>query len=122
MNGYKKEDILVGIFILAFICAVIFCCTSRNDVYDNGHGIDNVRDELEHAQAAQQEETRAIDETTRAIDRSQKAVTNSEERIETSQQTNREITDTERSDAEIIDECQSILARIRERGGKENQN
>lgn len=115
MNEYKKEDILVGIFILAFICAVIFMCTCGKNVYDNGHGIDNVRNELENAEKAQQEEKRAIDETTRAIDRSQKAVTNSE-------QTNREIADTERGDAEIVDECQQILARVRERGSKEDSN
>lgn len=108
MNGYKKEDILVVIFILAFICAVIFCCTSRNDVYDNGHGIDKVRDELTNAQAAQQEETRAIDETEKSINRSEKG-------IDDSTKTNREIADIEREDEEIIDECQSILARVRER-------
>lgn len=108
MNEYKKEDILVIIFILAFICAVIFMCTCRNDVYDNGHGIDNVRDELTNAQTAQQEETRVIDETAESINRSEKAVTNSE-------QANREIASIERKDTEIIDECQSILARVRER-------
>lgn len=113
MNEYKKEDILVVVFVLAFICAVIFMCTSRDDVYDNGHGIDNVRDELTNAETTQQEEASVIDDTARAIDRSETAITNSE-------QTNREIADTERADAKIVDECQSILARVRERGGKEN--
>lgn len=115
MNEYKKEDILVGIFILAFICAVIFCCTSRNNIYDNRCGADKVRDELTNAQAAQREEASAIDETKQSINRSKAAVTNSEERIEASEQTNREIADTERSDAEIIAESQSMLARVRER-------
>ena len=113
MNGYKKEDILVVIFILAFICAVIFMCTSRNDVHDNGYGADKVRDELENATNSQREETRAIDETARAIDRSETAITNSE-------QANREIADTERADAEIVDECEQILARVRERTATEN--
>lgn len=108
MNEYKKEDILVIIFVLAFICAVVFMCTCRDNVYDNGHGIDKVRDELEHAQAAQQEETRTIEDTARAI-------TRSKERVDESTRTNKEIADTERADAEIIDECQSILARVRER-------
>lgn len=115
MNGYKKEDILVGIFILAFICAVIFCCTSRNNLHDNGNSADAIRNELEHAQEAQCDEATAIRETKQSISRSKAAVTNSEERIEASEQTNREIADTERSDAEIIAESQSILARIRER-------
>lgn len=113
MNGYKKEDVLVGIFVIAFLISVVFMCTSRNDVSDNGHGADKVRDEFTNAQAAQQEETSVIDDTARAIDRSQKAVTNSE-------QANREIADTERADAEIIDECQSILASVRERTATED--
>ena len=108
MNEYKKEDILVIIFILAFLISVIFMCTCRNDVSDNGHGIDKVRDELGNAEKAQQEKTRTIDETEKSINRSEKAVTNSE-------QANREIADTERADEEIIAESQSILARVRER-------
>lgn len=113
MNEYKKEDILVGIFILAFICAVIFCCTSRDNVYDNRNGADKVRDEFANAQAAQRNETRAIDETKQSINRSEAAITNSEE-------TNREIADTERKDAEIIDECEQVLARVRERNQEKN--
>lgn len=120
MNGYKKEDILVGIFILAFICAVIFCCTSRNNVYDNRCGADKVRDELTNAQAAQREEATAIRETKQSINRSEAAITNSAYRIESSERANKEIADTERADAEIIDECQSILASVRERTATEN--
>lgn len=122
MNDYKKEDVLVGIFVIAFLISVVFMCTSRNDVSDNGHGADKVRDELTNAQAAQHNEATAIRETKQSINRSEAAVTNSEERIESSEQTNREIADTERRDAEIIDECQSILARVRERGSKEDSN
>ena len=115
MNGYKKEDILIVVFVLAFLISVIFCCTCRNDVYDNGNGIDNVRTELENATNSQREETRAIDETKQSINRSEAAVTNSEERIEASEQTNREIASVERKDAEIISECEQVLARVRER-------
>lgn len=108
MNGYKKEDILVVVFILAFLISVIFMCTCRDNVYDNGHGTDKVRDELTNAQAAQQEEARAIDET-------EKAITRSKERVDESTRTNKEIASVERADAEIVDECQQILARVRER-------
>lgn len=108
MNEYKKEDILVIIFILAFLISVIFMCTSRDDVYNNGHGADKVRDELTNAQTTQQEEASVIDETARAI-------TRGKERIDESTRTNKEIADTERADAEIIDECEQILARVRER-------
>lgn len=107
MNA-KKEDIFVVIFIIAFICAMWFMCTSRNNIYDNGHGADKVRDELTNATNSQREEASVISETKQSINRSEKAVTNSE-------QANREIADTERADAEIIAESQSILARVRER-------
>ena len=108
MNEYKKEDILVVVFILAFICAIIFCCTCRNNVHDNGYGADKVRTELENATNSQREEARTIDDTEKSITRSQKAIDNSTE-------TNKEIADTEQTDAEIIDECEQILARVRER-------
>lgn len=113
MNGYKKEDVLVVVFLIAFLISVAFMCTSRNDVYDNRNGADKVRDELTNAQAAQREEASAIDETAESISRSQKG-------IDDSTKTNREIADTERADAEIIDECQQILARVRERKATEN--
>lgn len=112
MNG-KKEDILVVIFILAFLISVIFMCTCRNDVSDNGHGIDNVRDELEHAQAAQREEARAIGRASEATHRSTEAISNS-------QRTTKEIKRMERKDAEIIDECEQILKRVRKRTATEN--
>ena len=104
MNGYKKEDVLVVVFLIAFLISVAFMCTSRNDVYDNGQGANKVRDELTNAQAAQREEASVISEAKQSINRSKAAVTNSEERIESSEQTNREIASVERSDAEIIDE------------------
>lgn len=120
MNDYKKEDIFVIVFIVAFIISVVFMCTSRNNLHDNGNSADAIRNELEHAQEAQCDEATAIRETKQSISRSKAAVTNSEERIGASEQTNREIADAERADAEIIAESQSILARVRERGGAEN--
>lgn len=121
MNGYKKEDILVGIFILAFLISVIFMCTCGKNVYDNGHGIDNVRNELENATNSQQEEASVIDETKQSINRSETAITNSEERVDDGTKTNREIAGVERADAEIIDECQQILKRVRERQQEETK-
>ena len=111
----KKETILMFVFVVSFLVSVIFMCTSRDDVYDNGHGADKVRNELEHAQAAQREETRAIDET-------EKSITRGKERVDESTRTNKEIADTERADAEIVDECRNILKAVRARGGEENQN
>lgn len=109
----KKETILMFVFVVSFLVSVIFMCTSRDDVYDNGHGADKVRDELTNAETTQQEETRAIDET-------EKAITRGKERVDESTRTNKEITSIERKDAEIIDECEQILARVRERTATEN--
>lgn len=119
-NGYK-EDIVVIIFIISFICAVAFMCTCGKNVYDNGHGIDNVRNELENATNSQREEASVIDETKQSINRSETAITNSEERVDDSTKTNREIASVERADTEIIGECQQILKRVRERQQEETK-
>lgn len=116
----KKETVFMFIFVASFLISVWFLCTSRNDVYDNRNGADKVRDELTNATNSQREEASVIDETKQSINRSEAAVTNSQERIESSEQTNREIADAERADAEIIAESQSILSRARERTATEN--
>lgn len=109
----KKETILMFVFVVSFLVSVIFMCTSRDDVYDNGHGADKVRNELEHAQAAQREEARAIGRASEATHRSTEAISNS-------QRTTKEIKRMERKDAEIIDECEQILKRVRKRTATEN--
>ena len=119
MNG-KKEDVLVVVFLIAFLISVAFMCTSRNDVYDNRCGADKVRDELENATNSQREEARTISETKQSINRSEAAITNSEERVDDSTKTNREIASVERTDAEVIGECQQVLKRVRERTATEN--
>nr|DAJ30405.1 MAG TPA: protein of unknown function (DUF948) [Caudoviricetes sp.] len=108
----EKEFIKrIGICVLlVLLCAfaVYFIIGTRKDVHYNGHGVNKVRAELRNAETTQREETRAIDETEKAITRSQKG-------IDESTRTNREIADTERKDAEIITDCQQILARVRGR-------
>ena len=54
------------------------------------------------------------------VEKSETAVTNSQERIGSSERTNREIASVERADAEIIAECEQILARVRKRATTEN--
>lgn len=111
MNGYKKEFIkrIIICVLLVLLCAfaVYFIIGTRN-VHNNGNGANKVRTELTNAQTTQQEEKRTIERTERAITNSTNAVRNGE-------QTNKDITEIERKDAEIIAECQSTLARIRER-------
>lgn len=109
MNEYKKEDILVGIFILAFICAVIFCCTSRNNVYDIRKRAEPIRTELNNARTEQQKQSETLEKAERATGTSR-------ERIADSKRVNQEITDTERENETIIAECQSIFRTVRARG------
>lgn len=117
MNGYKKEFIkrIAVCMLLVLLCvfAVYFIIGTRKDIHDNGHRIDKVRTELGNAQTAQREETRAINDTEQAITRGKQAV-------DESTRTNKSIKKLERKDAEIIAECQQILARVRERATTES--
>lgn len=114
MNG-KKEDIFMLVFVAAFLITVFFMCASRSSIYDLRVGADKVRTELDNAKEAQQREADAIGRASEATHRSTEAISNS-------QRTTKEIKRMERKDAEIIDECQQILERVRDRGGEENQN
>lgn len=111
----KKEDIFMFVFVASFLISVWFLCTGRTSVHDLRERAAPVRDELTNAQAAQQREAGAIRQASKAAERSAAAISNS-------QRTTEEIKRMEQSDAELIDECQSILVKVRARGGKENQN
>lgn len=116
MNDKKeliKRTFICVLFVLLCYSAVHFIIGTRKDIHDNGHGANAVRNEFRSIEKAQQEETRVIDDTARAITRGKQAV-------DESTRTNKEIADVERADAEIIDECQSILRRVRERNKSEN--
>ena len=117
MNGYKKEFIkriiICVLFVLLCAFAVFFIVGTRTNVHDNGYGTNKVRTELTNAQTTQREETRVINET-------EKSITRGKERVDESEQTNREITSVERKDAEIITDCQQILARVRKRNKSED--
>lgn len=116
MNGKKefiKRTFICVLFVLLCYSAVYFIIGTRTNIHHNGNGINSVRNELRNTEETQQEETRVIDDTARAITRGKQAV-------DESTRTNKEIADVERADAEIIDECQSILRRVRERNKSEN--
>lgn len=117
MNGYKKEFIkrIAVCMLLVLLCysAVYFIIGTRKDVHYNGYGVNKVRAELGNIKETQREEARVIDGTEKAITRGKQAV-------DESTRTNKEITSIERTDAEIIDDCQSILASVRERNKSEN--
>lgn len=109
MNG-KKEDMLMLVFVASFLVTVWFLCAGRNAVHDIRKRAEPVRTELSNARKEQQEQSKTLREAERTTGEIR-------ERIEDSKRLNQEITGTEREDAEIIRECQSILRAVRERGG-----
>lgn len=108
MNG-KKEDVFMLVFVASFLISVWFLCAGRNAVHDIRERTQPLRTELNNARTEQQKQSETLEKAERATGTSR-------ERIEDSKRFNKEITDTERENAEIIAECQSILGTVRERG------
>lgn len=109
MNG-KKEDIFMLVFIASFLISVWFLCAGRTSVHDIRERAEPIRTELNNARKEQQKQSETLAKAERATG-------TSGERIEDSKRFNQEIADTERENAEIIAECQSILRAVRARGG-----
>lgn len=104
------------VYLLAGVLALASCWfyfAGRNDVSDIGDRADTVRSELESAGEEQRDQAAALDRAENAADRSQSAIRDSAERAD-------RVQELERSDAEIIRECKSILEAIRGRGEAEN--
>lgn len=110
MDRKKIMYLLAGLLIVA--CGWYFLA-GRNDVSDIGDRADKTRSELESAEKEQRDQAESLVRATDAADRSQSAVRDS-------QGTADRIQDLERADAEIIGECQSILATVRGRGKAKN--
>ena len=105
MNG-KKEDILLFVFVGAFLISVFFLCAGRNAVHHLRERANDTGKQLETVITEQRKERTVIDHTERAVGNSERL--------------NKEIERIERTDREIIRENQEILRRVRARGGKEN--
>lgn len=97
-NREKLMAIAAGLLIVA---GVWLCYAGRNDVSDIGKRADVTRAELESAREEQREQAGSLD-------RAESAIRDSAERAD-------RVEENERRDAEIIRECQSILATIRGR-------
>ena len=97
------------VYLLAGVLALASCwyfLAGRGDVSDIGKRADDTRAGLESADEEQRDQAGSLD-------RAAEAVRNSADRAG-------RIEENERRDAEIIRECQSILAAVRGRGKKEN--
>lgn len=115
-NKKQRLYVTAAIACVALLAGFVwFFCTGRSDVSDIRERADNTRAELTDARSAQQSEAGAIESAAEAVSRSS-------ESIRDSQQTTGEIKRTERTDAEIIRQSQSIIERVRARGKTENQS
>ena len=101
------------VFVASFLISVWFLCTGRNAVHDIRKRAEPIREELNNARTEQQKQSETLEKAERATGTSR-------ERIEDSKRFNQEITDTERENATIIAECQSILRAVRARGGTQD--
>ena len=111
MQNYKKAAI--GIACLLALASGWYFLAGRNDVSDIRDRADAVRNGLESAEEEQRNQAESLDRAEEATDRGQQAVRDGEETAD-------RIQDIERSDAEIIRDCQSILETVRKRGKAEN--
>lgn len=113
----QKRAYFIGGLAVALVISVIiwFACAGRSTVHDLRNGSNGIRNELESAQDRQREERQAVDTAADAADRSTEAVENS-------QRTTEEIKSIERTDRELIENCQRIIQRIRERGRTESKD
>lgn len=113
----QKRTYFIGSLAVAVVVAIViwFACAGRTSIHDLRNGADTVRNELDNARTAQQGQVDTLRQASEAAERGSRA-------IENSQRTTEEISSIERTDAELIRESQSILERVRARGGAEDKN
>lgn len=110
MDRKKIMYLLAGVLIVA---GGWFYFAGRNDVSDIQQRADAIRNELTNAESSQSR-------TAESLDRASDLAESAEGRAEKIEEGNRNLQGSERGDAEIITESQSILAAVRGRGKKEN--
>lgn len=116
MENQKRAYFIGGLAVAVVIAiAVWFACAGRSTVHNLRNESNDIRNELESAQDRQREERQAIDTAADAAERSTEAVENSE-------RANQEISRIERTDAELIENCQRIIQQVRARGRTESKD
>lgn len=118
----KKQKLCAAALACVVLLAGLmwFLCAGRSDVSDIRERADTVRSELTNAESSQSRTAESLD---RASDLAESAERDNQEAgrgIEKIEEGNRNLQDSERGDAEIIIESQSIIDRVRARGQKEN--
>ena len=117
MDHKKIMYLLAGVLLVA---SGWIYFAGRGDVSDIQQRADAIRNELTNAESSQSRTAESLD---RASDLAESAERDNQEAgrgIEKIEEGNRNLQDSERSDAEIIRESKSILDRVRARGKNEN--
>ena len=112
------KEIAVAILIVVILLVVIFCTgymlglrNAGTDVSDNGKRIEDVRNELSTATERQREITSGLESAVQRSDAAEERAGRIEERAVRSESVVRDA-------GVLIDECQQIIGRVRNRGQK----
>lgn len=116
-NREKLMAIAAGLLIVA---GVWLCYAGRNDVFNFGERTNRVREQLSDAGESQSRTAESLDRASDLAGSAERDNQETGQRIEQLEEGNRNLQSSERGDAEIITESQSILAAVRGRGKKEN--
>ena len=110
------KEIAIAIIVVTVLLVVIFCAgymlglrNAGNDVSDNGKRIEDVRNELSTATERQREITSGLESAVQRSDSIEERSNRIEERAVRSEATVRDA-------GVLIDECQQIIGRVRNRG------
>ena len=112
----KGKDMAVAVLIVVILLVVIFCTgymlglrNAGTDVSDNGKRIEDVRNELSTATERQREITSGLESAVQRSDAAEERAGRIEERAVRSESVVRDA-------GVLIDECQQIIGRVRNRG------
>ena len=110
------KEIAVAILVVVILLVVIFCTgymlglrNAGTDVSDNGKRIEDVRNELSTATERQREITSGLESAVQRSDAAEERAGRIEERAVRSESVVRDA-------GVLIDECQQIIGRVRNRG------
>ena len=112
------KEIAVAILIVVILLVVIFCTgymlglrNAGTDIHDNGKRIDDIREQLGTAISNQQQITNGLEGAVQRSDAAEERAGRIEERAVRSESVVRDA-------GVLIDECQQIIGRVRNRGQK----
>ena len=120
VSGFRPTNkevaigVLVGVAVLVVIFSAGYMLGLRNagaGVHDNGNGINDIREQYQHIEVKQQQITNGLESAVGRSDAAAETAGRIEERAGAAAQS---VTDA----GILLDECQQIIGRVRNRGKK----